>query len=158
LVEAGAVSLGRRHVAGLLVAGGHAHHRTEAFYRLLGPVAAQVLPKELIPVEKAVALVHAAGGASSLAHPSHDLTDADFGALAAFGLDALEVEYPWGRKSPAGRLRDAVARHGFAVTGGSDCHGPHPAHRGVGSHAVSLAELEALRERAACTGATSPRS
>ena len=158
LVEAGAVSLGRRHVAGLLVACGHARHRTEAFHRVFRPLAGQVLPKELVPVEEAIALVHTAGGASSLAHPSHDLTDADFSALADFGLDALEVEYPWGRKSPAARLREAVARHCFAVTGGSDCHGPHPARRGVGSHAVSLAELDALRERAPCTDATSPRS
>jgi predicted metal-dependent phosphoesterase TrpH len=158
LVEVGAVSLGRRHVAGLLVACGHAHHRTEAFHRLLGSVAGQVLPKELIPVEEAIALVRAAGGASSLAHPSHDLTDADFSALAAFGLDALEVEYPWGRNSPAARLREAAARYGFAVTGGRDCHGPHPAGRGVGSHAITLAELEGLRERAGCADVASPRS
>jgi predicted metal-dependent phosphoesterase TrpH len=157
LVETSTVSLGRRHVAGLLVACGFARHRTEAFHRVLGPVAKTVLPKELIPVEDAIALVRAAGGASSLAHPPADLTDADFRAIAGLGLDALEVEYPWGRNSPAARLREAAARFGFALTGGSDCHGPTPARRGVGSHGITRDELEVLRERAARPGSPGPR-
>ena len=41
-------------------------------------------------------------------------------------------------------------RLGLAVSGGSDCHGPDPAHRRVGSHAITSAELAALRERAGC--------
>jgi predicted metal-dependent phosphoesterase TrpH len=157
LVEEVSRSLGRRHVAGLLVACGHARHRTEAFHRLLGPLAGRVLPKELIPAEEAVALVRAAGGVSSLAHPTPDLTDADFHALAGLGVDALEVEYPWGRKSPAARLREVAARLGFAVTGGSDCHGPDPARRGVGSCGVGVGELNALRERAGDRGSRGPR-
>ena len=145
LVEDASPSLGRRHVAGLLVACGFAHHRTEAFHRFLGPLAREVLPKELLPLEEAVALVRAAGGVTSLAHPSPDLTDADFRELATLGLDALEVEYPWGRNSPAARLREAAARFGFAITGGSDCHGPDPARRCIGSHAITLDELDVLR-------------
>jgi predicted metal-dependent phosphoesterase TrpH len=157
LVEGSTVSLGRRHVAGLLVACGFAHHRTEAFHRFLGPVAREVLPKELIPMEEAVTLVRAAGGVSSLAHPPGDLTDADLHALAGCGLDALEVEYPWGRNSPATRLREAAARFGFAVSGGSDCHGPDPARRGVGSHGITRDELEVLRGRADRPGSHGPR-
>ena len=145
-------SLGRRHVAGLLVAAGFVQHRTEAFHRVLKLVGPQVLPKLLLPVEEAIRLVRDAGGASSLAHPPTDLTDEDFGTLAGFGLNALEAEYPWGRKSLTARLRLAAGRFGFAVTGGSDCHGPVPAHRCVGSHGITSDELELLRGKCAPRG------
>lgn len=145
-------SLGRRHVAGLLVAAGFARNRTEAFHRFLGPLRGEVVPKLLLPVGEAIELIRAAGGVSSLAHPPTDLADEHFRELAGFGLDALEVEYPWGRNSPAKRLRGAAARFGFAVSGGSDCHGPDPSHRTVGSYAVTADELAALRDRRDCRG------
>jgi predicted metal-dependent phosphoesterase TrpH len=149
LVEEATASPGRRHVAALVVACGHARTRTEAFHRFVNPLAGGVRPKALVALGEAVRLVHAAGGVASLAHPPAGLTDGAFARLRATGLDALEVVYPWGRSSPAARLREVAARFGFAISGGSDCHGPEPAHRRVGAHAVSSDELAALRERAA---------
>lgn len=150
LVEEATASPGRRHVAGLLVACGHARNRTEAFHRFLNPIARLVRTKELVPIEAAIRLVHAADGVASLAHPPPDLTDETFDALHAAGLDAVEAVYPWGRNSPAVRLREVAARLGLAVSGGSDCHGPDPAHRRIGSHALTSDEFDALRDRAAC--------
>jgi predicted metal-dependent phosphoesterase TrpH len=152
LVEEATVSLGRRHVAGLLVGCGHARTRAEAFHRFVGPLARSVRPKALVPLAEAIRLVRAAGGVASLAHPPSDLGDGAFGQFREMGLDALEVAYPWGRSSPAARLREAAARFGFAVSGGSDCHGPEPAHRRIGSSAITSDELAALRERAARAG------
>jgi predicted metal-dependent phosphoesterase TrpH len=152
LVEEATASPGRRHVAGLLVACGHARTRTEAFHRFVNPLARSARAKALVPLAEAIRLVHAAGGVASLAHPPSDLTDDTFDRFREMGLDALEVAYPWGRSSPAARLREAASRFGFAVSGGSDCHGPEPAHRRVGSHAITSDELAALRERAARAG------
>jgi predicted metal-dependent phosphoesterase TrpH len=145
LTEAVSPSLGRRNIAALLVACGFAHHRTEAFHRFLGPLRSTVLPKVLLPVDEAIRLVHEAGGVTALAHPPADFTDEHFGTLAEFGLDALEAEYPWGRNSPAARLRETAARLGLAVSGGSDCHGPDPVRRRIGSCAITSDELNALR-------------
>ena len=150
LLEESTASLGRRHVASLIVACGAATTRTEAFHRFVNPLIRKTRPKTLIPLESAIALVRAAGGVSSLAHPPPHLTEDDFGALRAFGLDAIEVVYPWGRNSPVSRLRAVAARFGFAVSGGSDCHGPDPAHRRIGSCAVTFDEFTALRDRAGC--------
>ena len=150
-LEASTPSLGRRHVATLLVAAGHARTRSEAFHKLLNPLRTVVRDKQLVPIAEAIPLVHAAGGVTSLAHPPSDMTEAQFARLRDLGLDALEAVYPWGRNSATARLRAVAARLGFAVSGGSDCHGPEPAHRRIGSHAVTPAELAALRERAACT-------
>ena len=154
LVASATASLGRRHVAALLVACGHAHARTAAVYRFVNPLVGKVKPKVLLPVAEAIRLVRAAGGVSSLAHPSPDLTDEQFAELRAHGLSALEAVYPWGRNGRGRRLREIAGRCGFAVSGGSDCHGPDPAHRRIGSHAITSDELPALRtlahESAAC--------
>lgn len=147
LVEAASTSLGRRHVAGLLVSCGFSKTRHEAFRRFLGPVSREVVPKDRLPLAEAIGLVRAAGGVSSLAHPPPDLGDNDFGHFRGLGLDAIEAAYPWGRSSPAARLRETAARLGLLVTGGSDCHGPDPAHRKIGSVGITHDELERLRER-----------
>ncbi len=146
LLAARTPSLGRRHVAGLLVACGYTGNVNGAFYRFLHPLRAAVVPKITLPIEEAIRLVRAAGGASSLAHPP-DLTDEQFARLRDAGLDAIESEYPFGRSSPGGRLRAVAARFGFVRTGGSDCHGPNPAHRRIGSTAVAVEHLDELRRR-----------
>jgi predicted metal-dependent phosphoesterase TrpH len=152
LAEEVSASLGRRHVASLLVACRLARSVHEAFWRFLGPLRGRVLPKERLPVGEAVELVHAAGGVASLAHPPAEFGDAEFDRLRNAGLDAVEAVYPWRRSSPAGKLREVAARLGLLVTGGSDCHGPVPAHRGVGSCSVTAEQLARLRERAGCAG------
>jgi predicted metal-dependent phosphoesterase TrpH len=150
LTEAASASLGRRHVAALLVACGHAHTRGSAVYRFVNPLVGTVKPKLLLPVEEAIRLVRAAGGVSSLAHPSADITDEQFAELRTFGLNALEAVYPWGRNARGRRLRETAARFGFVISGGSDCHGPDPSHRHVGSCAITSDEFAALRECAPC--------
>jgi predicted metal-dependent phosphoesterase TrpH len=150
LAVAGCPSPGRRHVAGLLVACGVARNRHEAFHRHLGRLRGKVVPKEKLPIADAIALAHAAGGVASLAHPPPDLDDAAFDRLRAAGLDAVEAAYPWGRSGQGTRLRAVADRFGFLVTGGSDCHGPDPAHRGIGAASVGPDELDRLRGRAGC--------
>jgi predicted metal-dependent phosphoesterase TrpH len=153
LIAARTPSLGRRHVAGLLVACGFSGNTNGAFYRYLHPLRAAVVPKIAVPIEDAIRLVREAGGVSSLAHPP-DLTDDQFARLRAAGLDGIEADYPFGRSSPGGRLREVAGRFGFVRTGGSDCHGPTPAHRRIGSTAVPLERLDELRRR--CGPAAAP--
>jgi predicted metal-dependent phosphoesterase TrpH len=150
LIERGTHSPGRRHVAGLLVACGHAGTVHEAFRRFVSAAGASAAPKELLPIGDAIRLVRAAGGVASLAHPPDDLTDGQVGELAGLGLGALEAAYRWPRAAVAARWRAVAARFGLAVSGGSDCHGPVPAAHGVGAHAITCTELEALRDRAGC--------
>lgn len=147
LVAESSRSLGRRHVAGLLLSCGFARTQNEAFHRFLGPLRGAVISKERLEIGEAIRLVHAAGGATSLAHPPADLTEGQFDRLHGWGLDGVEVVYAWGRSSPAHRLRQIAARYGFVMTGGSDCHGPEPAHRRIGTYAITAEGLDQLRER-----------
>ncbi len=122
----------------------------------MNPLAREVQAKSLVPLAEAIRLVHAAGGVASLAHPPADMTNDTLEELRGFGLDALEVVYPWGRSSPAVRLREAAMRFGLAISGGSDCHGADPVRRRIGSCAITSDELAALRERAVRTGSQDP--
>jgi predicted metal-dependent phosphoesterase TrpH len=145
LVAESSQSLGRRHLARLIVECGFARTRTEAFHRYLSPQTRALKPKLLLPIEEAIHLVRAAGGVASLAHPAPELDESDFAALAAMGLAALEAEYPWNRSSRGALLREAARGLNLAVTGGSDCHGPDPSHRRIGSHGITRDELSVLR-------------
>lgn len=144
-VESVSASPGRRHIAGLIVVHGAAKNLTDAFHRFLFPLQRRVRSKQLIAIAEAIELVRAAGGISSLAHPPENLLEEQFRGLKCLGLDALEVEYPWGRHSKGLKLRGIAEHFGFGITGGSDCHGPQPANRRIGSHGITLEELANLR-------------
>jgi predicted metal-dependent phosphoesterase TrpH len=141
-------SLGRRHLAALLVKTRRVDTVREAFARYLGDRGRVAVPKLRLPVADAVALVRAAGGIAAWAHPAHECTRERLHALRALGLQAVEAEYPSHRPSLTRTLRQRAAELGLAVTGGSDCHGPGPPRRSIGASGVSVTELATLRELA----------
>ncbi|HEY8505385.1 MAG TPA: PHP domain-containing protein [Gemmataceae bacterium] len=144
LCAEGGRSLGRRHLAELLVAGGEARTVAGAFARHLqegGPVA---VPKDRLPAAEALQLVREAGGVASWAHPPEDCTEEEVFALREMGLGALEAEYPWPQAGRRWRLRRLANSAGLAVSGGSDFHDPG-AGRLPGACGIRAAELERLR-------------
>jgi predicted metal-dependent phosphoesterase TrpH len=147
LVEESAVSLGRRHVAGLLVRTGIVTTRNEAFQRFLVPIARTLPPKLLLPVTDAIAMVHDAGGITSIAHPGEMLDDGVFSQLRDSGLDAVEVSHPSIPVTRSRQLRDMAGRLGLSVTGGSDWHGPDASGRALGQQGLTDAEWIDLRGR-----------
>ena len=152
LVEESAVSLGRRHVAGLLVRAGVVATRDEAFRRILGPAARTLRPKPLLPVAEAIRLVRGAGGLASLAHPGPDVGEPELARLREMGLAAIEVAHPALPPGRATELRMIAVRLGLGVTGGSDWHGPGIAGRTVGCRGLTLADWTDLCGRAGPAG------
>jgi predicted metal-dependent phosphoesterase TrpH len=140
-------TLGRRNLAELLVRAGQAATVREAFQRFLHDRGRAVVPKTRLPIGDAIAVVRGAGGVAAWAHPSYDCTEATLTELRAMGLGGVEVDYPSCRPGRSRELRIWAARLGLAVTGGSDCHGPEPADRGIGTFGISAAEFAALRQR-----------
>jgi predicted metal-dependent phosphoesterase TrpH len=142
-------SLGRRHIADLLVKNGQVSTMREAFARYLhdgGPVA---VSKIRLPVVEAIDCVRAARGVASWAHPSYDCNVETLTELRAAGLAAIEVDYPAIHRRRSVELRRLAETLGLAVTAGSDCHGPGGVKRALGSYTLSREELEALRRLAA---------
>jgi len=138
-------SLGRRHLAELLVRSRRVGSVREAFARYLKAGGGPAVPKLRLPVVEAIALVRGAGGVASWAHPSYDCTREGLTELRGLGLGAVEAVYPTTRPTRMRELRDWARDVGLAITGGSDCHGPDHARRGVGSCGVTAVEVEVLR-------------
>lgn len=118
---AGRGSMGRPHIARALVEEGHVGSVAEAFDRFLGPGMPAHVPREKAVPEEAIGLIHDAGGVAVLAHP-WALTE-HVAALAARGLDGLEVYYSGYAPNVSHYLRALAAEHGLICTGGSDFHG-----------------------------------
>src|SRR5262245_3243494 len=85
----GGGSLGRRTLAELLCARGKVGSVREAFDRYLSDGGPADIPKERLPLDRALALVRAAGGVASLAHPRASLTLGELKGLNARGLQAI---------------------------------------------------------------------
>ncbi|MEW6472664.1 MAG: PHP domain-containing protein [Actinomycetota bacterium] len=128
LAEAGGGSVGRPHVAGVLVRKGYVESVQDAFDLWLAKGRPAYLDRERLLPAEAIGLAHASGAVAVLAHPtSLGYEEAELeqfvGELADAGLDGMECEY--GRYTPElrARLRAMAGRLGLAVTGGSDYHG-----------------------------------
>jgi predicted metal-dependent phosphoesterase TrpH len=145
-------TVGRRHLAHLLVRARRAGSVREAFTRFLGDRGRVAVAKRRLPVARAIALVRGAGGVAAWAHPSYDCTRETLGVLRALGLRALEAGHPAHRASRVRALRARAAEFGMAVTGGSDCHGPGSPRRAVGACTISAEELASLRRLASERG------
>jgi predicted metal-dependent phosphoesterase TrpH len=141
-------TLGRRNLAMLLHESGQVGSVREAFDRYLGDGGPADVAKERLPLAEAVSLVRGAGGVASLAHPPANLTMEGLAVYRDLGLQAVEAAYPSFKAARAKELRRWAAELGLAVTGGSDCHGPGAAGRGVGAEGITAAELVVLRELA----------
>ncbi|HEV7863056.1 MAG TPA: PHP domain-containing protein [Acidimicrobiia bacterium] len=156
LEEAGGGSVGRPHVAGVLLRKGYVSSIQEAFDVWLANGKPAYLERERLLPAEAIDLAHASGALAVLAHPTSLGFDGRelegfVAGLAADGLDGMECEY--GRYSPDLRaaLRSMAGRLGLAVTGGSDYHGRYKPDlslgTGLGDLNVSDELLDALEAR-----------
>jgi hypothetical protein len=123
-------AVGRPHIARALVALGVCKDADDAFARWLRKGRPAYEPNAAFSAREAIELVHAAGGAASLAHPplsggvdAPGGLDAYVERLAALGLDGVEVWHPNHSASQIKRLRRIAKAHELVETGGSDFHG-----------------------------------
>lgn len=120
--------MGRPHIARALMARAYVASMEEAFERYLVPCD---VPKTYWPMEEAIAVIRRAGGAAVLAHPtsiSRDFTVLEklIEALAAIGLDGVEVYNSMASEAEAAFLQGLTRRHRLVTTAGSDFHGIDP--------------------------------
>ncbi len=126
LEKAGTGTVGRPHLARVMIDLGAVSDISDAFNRYLGQGKPAYVPRPRLEPEDAVRLIMSAGGAPVLAHPfSTGDARAMVSRLAPVGLAGLEVWY--GEYSPEQReeLRQLAEGNGLIPTGGSDYHGPN---------------------------------
>lgn len=116
-------AIGRPHVAEALLRGGFVETFDEAFQRYLGHHAPAYVPKQVVTLERASAIVRDAGGVVILAHPGTLNRDHLIPGWTRRGLDGIEVWHSKHDAQDVARYRGFAQLHGLLMTGGSDYHG-----------------------------------
>ena len=151
LEHAGDGAVGRPHIARAVVAGGWAGDLREAFERYLGNGKTAFVPKENLALSEAIQLIHAAGGIAVLAHPGSLARDR-VAALAALGLDGLEILHPSHSWEDSQRLDAFATEFNLVRSGGSDWHGATDGSRSLGMMRVPSQWLSDQTERITARG------
>jgi len=142
-------TVGRPQIADALVRAGHAASRDDAFSRFLEFGAPAFVPRRGAQPAHAIAVVHAAGGVVSMAHPALTRRDDLIPALAAAGLDALEARHSDHDADAEAKYRAMAASLGVLTTAGSDYHGDSGRRAArLGSVAMAAGEFTALQRAA----------
>lgn len=135
---AGDGTVGRPHIARVLIAHGYVANIGEAFDRYLKHGRPAYVPRQPFSPEEAIALILRAGGVPVLAHPlSTGDPEVAMARLLPAGLGGIEVYYGEYDDVTRADLRALADHHGLIPTGGSDYHGPgYRAGRELGSAPV----------------------
>lgn len=149
LAEAGEGTVGRPHVAKVLLRRGVIRHFQEAFERWIGNGGPCYVPKVVLDLEEVVALLRRAGGVPVWAHPGTAIRDgALLGRIVSAGVRGLEAWHPNHSESVTALAIEEARRHGLVVTGGSDYHFDEAMKSPIGGVAVPYESVARIRAEA----------
>lgn len=120
-------SVGRLHIAKLLVKKGYAYNTKEAFQKYLMKDRPAFVERCKIDYKEALKLVADAKGIAVLAHPGEICKNIFVGkmikSLKTYGLKGIEVFHPSHSPKLTNEYYNLAQKHSLIITGGSDCHG-----------------------------------
>ncbi len=125
---AGTESVGRPHIAQVLMRKGYVKSAKEAFDRFLAQGKPAYVPRDLPEPVEAMGWIRAAKGVPVLAHPLWAKQGGEgllklCEKLKTEGLGGMEVHYSTHNPKQTAELLDIATRLNLLVTGGSDFHG-----------------------------------
>ena len=156
LAAAKGESVGRPHIAEVLLRKGFAKDVRQVFKEFLGSRGKAYLPKTVLDPEESVSLLASSGATVSLAHPllwkaPAGWLDTIVARLKDYGLGAIEAYHSEHSEADIRTCLALAKRFDLGVSGGSDYHGSNkPTIRlgqGYGGLRVSLSVLEDLKQR-----------
>jgi predicted metal-dependent phosphoesterase TrpH len=124
-------TIGRPHIAKLMVEKGYVKTMQKAFQRFLGEKQRCYVGGMTITVPEAIDVIHQAGGFAVLAHP-HGLKPKILNALCEMPFDGLEVYYGHLSLKQEQPILSIAVRKNWLITGGSDFHGEKKSFHGLG--------------------------
>ncbi len=141
-------ALGRPHVARALVEAGHVQTVTEAFEKLIGAGKPAYVEKERFRIDEAVTLIHAAGGLTSVAHPTlYPNHEHIVPEILDLGIDAVEVVHPDVDEASREMYTNLARFKGKFTTGGSDDHGTVKTSETLGTIRVAETTIKPILDR-----------
>ena len=138
-------SVGRPHLAMAMIDAGYVESIEQAFEEWLGDGRPCNVERPKPSLAEATALVHAAGGITSLAHPRYYGVDYEtlIQHLKASGVDAIEAFHRSHSDDERHQLWKLAEKYGLGITVGSDFHSFSGGHR-PGHMPVVVKSLPAL--------------
>jgi hypothetical protein len=155
--EAGSGSVGRPHIAAVMMRKGYVESVAEAFDLWLGADRPAYAGRPRLSAEEAIALAIDSGGVPVLAHPhtlginrAEEMADL-LDRLRRAGLVGLEAACSGYRRHEREGYADLARRFGLIASGGSDYHGRYKPGlelgTGYGDLVVGEAVVDELRAR-----------
>ena len=131
LEESGGGTVGRPHIAAVMLRKGYVESIAEAFDEWLGAGKPAYAHRPRLIPEEAIGLARESGGVPVLAHPhtlginrSHEMSEL-LVRLRSAGLVGLEATYSAYQRHEREGYADLARRFGLIVSGGSDYHGSY---------------------------------
>lgn len=157
LKVAGGESVGRPHIAQIMVEAGYVDNVDEAFDKYLGRGKPAYSGRDRFSPEDSIEIIHNAGGAAVLAHPATltpnpEMIKKIVTVLKSYGLDGIEVYSTFMRGHNFGNFNELAKELDLAMSGGTDYHGAaKPSIKlgtGAGDFTVPDSFLPAIEDRA----------
>ncbi len=117
-------SLGRPHVAQIMVDNGYVNDWNEAFEKYIGRHASAYVERKKLTPKEAIQLIKEADGIPVIAHPILIRDDELLYQLVNWGVRGVEVYHTEHTKNDSERYLRFAKDNDLLITGGSDCHGP----------------------------------
>jgi len=150
--EARGESIGRPHIASVLMQKGYVRDINEAFEIYLGEGKKAFYERERISPSEGIELIKSAGGIPVLAHPKYlkqNGLEEVIKGLKDIGLQGIEVYYSMNKKEETKRYSRIAKKYGLIATGGTDFHGSNKPDidigRGLGDFRVEYKIIEKMR-------------
>lgn len=143
-------TVGRPHIAAVLLNKGYVSSISEAFDKYLATGAAAYANPPRIKPETAIQWIHEAGGKAVLAHPGIYHNDALVETIAGQGLDGIEVYHSDHTPEDEARYLLLAERSGLLITAGSDFHGERGGvvfHAPIGARRIGIDVLSSLQKQ-----------
>ena len=126
--KAGGRTIGRPHVAEVMVEKGYVATFQEAFDKYLAHNKPAYVGRRRVSAEEGIALIHGAGGLAFLAHPGvyalpPRILENMVYKLARSGLDGVEVKYSDHLPTDSALFARLVDEYDLLASGGTDFHG-----------------------------------
>ncbi len=146
--KAGHGSVGRPHIANVLLEDGFVYSFHEAFDKYIGNDKPAHVEKYQLDLFDALDLIRAAGGVCVVAHPAIQLSEQDLRDLIAAGVHGIEVVHPKHTPEEMEHYRELARENGLIATGGSDFHGGPKGDECLGRFTVPYSTVGSLYSKA----------